>query len=124
MSQWRYERTPQFVILTHMMCHRHGRLYDYRSTLFFISLSPTLHFTLVDLIFLSYLIYSRDPYLILPKYLHVHSHTLLIFSLKRAGLFYEVTAKEQRSIYSYEGGRSSSANSKATWVPTNSSGST
>ena len=36
-------------------------------------------FTLVDLIFSSYLIYSRDPYLILPTYLHVHSHTFLIF---------------------------------------------
>ena len=24
-------------------CHRHGRLCDYRSTLFFILLSPTLH---------------------------------------------------------------------------------
>ena len=37
-------------------------------------------FTLVDLIFSSYLTYSRDPYLILPIYLHVHSHTFLIFS--------------------------------------------
>ena len=60
-------------------CHRHGRLCDYRSTLFFISLSPTLHLTLVDLIFLPYLIYSHDPYLILPIYLHIHSHTPLIF---------------------------------------------
>ena len=33
-------------------CHRHGRLCDYRSTLFFILLSPTLHLTLIDLIFL------------------------------------------------------------------------
>ena len=37
--------------------------------------------TLVDLIFLSYLIYSRDPYLILPIYLHVLSHSFSIFFL-------------------------------------------
>ena len=46
---------------------------------FFISLSPTLHLTLVDLIFLLYLIYSRDPYLILPIYLHIRSYTFFIF---------------------------------------------
>ena len=95
-------------------CHRHGRLCDYRSTLFFILLSPTLHLTLVDLIFLSYLIYSRDLYLILPIYLHDHSHTFFIFLSNALGLFYDVMTGKTRSIYSYEGGRSSSANSKAT----------
>ena len=79
----------------HRKCHRHGRLCDYRSTLFFILLSPTLHPTLVDLIFLSYLIYSRDPYLILPIYLHVHSHTFLIF-LPNALVYSMTSPQEQR----------------------------
>ena len=66
---------------------------------FFISLSSTLHHTLVDLIFLSYLIYSRDPYLILPIYLHVHSHTFLIF-LSNA-LVYSMTSRQEQKRNNY-----------------------
>ena len=44
--------------------------------------------TLVDLI------YSRDTYLILPIYLHIHSHTFLIFLSKCAGYFNDVRQEQ------------------------------
>ena len=59
--------------------------HDFSSTLsLFFAKSNSLP-TLVDLIFPPYLIYSRDTYLILPTYLHVHSHTFFIFL--RSALF-------------------------------------
>ena len=60
-------------------CHRHGRLCDYRSTLSFYFAKSNSFPTLVDLILPSYLIYSRDLYLILPIHLHIRSHTFIIF---------------------------------------------
>ena len=60
--------------------------------------------TLVDLIFLPYLIYSRDPYLILPIYLHVHSLTLLIFLSKYAGYYYDIIQGQTKN-YLLVGGR-------------------
>ena len=81
-------------------CHRHSRLCDYRSTLFFISLSPTLHLTPVDLIFLLYLIYSSDSYLILPIYLHDHSHTFFIFLPNALVIIYDIIQEGDKAIYS------------------------
>ena len=61
-------------------CHRHGRLYDCCSTLFLYFTKSNSLFTLVDLIFLLILSIHETSYLILPTYLHDHSHTSLIFS--------------------------------------------
>ena len=92
--------------------------------LFFIFAKSNSSLTLVDLIFLLILSIHMTLILSYPN-LHVHSHTIFIFPSKCAGYFMTFRQRtKETTIYSYPGGRSSSANSKATWVPTNSSGNT
>ena len=75
--------------------------HDFRLTLFFISLSPTLH-TLVDLIFL--LILSIHMTLIL-SYPSLHIHYLTFFIFPSNALVYSMTSNRTREQLSHWGQR-------------------
>ena len=87
-------------------CHRYGRLCDYRSTLFFISLSPTLRsHSLILSFILSYLF----TYL-LSHLTHLSSHSfphVLYLPFKCAEYFDDVRGRNKKgttTVYSYTGG--------------------
>ena len=107
----------------HSSCHCQGCLIRLLLDSFLYFAKSNSSHPLVDLIFP--LILSIHVTSIL-SYPSLHDHYLTSIILLSNALVYFMTSYKQKetAIYSYKGGWSSSANSKAIWVPTNSSGST